>query len=271
MRGLVAAVLGLAALFAEAGVRVVRHERTVRGLMFEQDRGAPTSLSLGLPAWAPWVVGAGAAGFVVRGPFGAVVAAAAMRGAWRLRARRHAGRLATERDEQLADAVGALSSSLRAGMSTAQAIAYAVAESAEPLRGSLEVMSSSLQLGVPFGDALTGWAAAVGTDDARLVAGVLRLHRRSGGDLPSVLDHVAGTLRERQAAAREVRALTAQARLSGAILGILPIGFFAFLWLTSREQIEGAFTTPAGIGASALGLVFEGLAFVWIRRLLEVR
>ncbi len=100
---------------------------------------------------------------------------------------------------------------------------------------------------------------------------MLTLHRRSGGDLPSVLDEVAGTLRERRAAIREVHALTAQARLSGTILGVLPFGFFAFLWLTSRSEIEGAFRTSAGVVAIALGVVLEGLAFLWIRHLLEVR
>jgi tight adherence protein B len=82
--------------------------------------------------------------------------------------------------------------------------------------------------------------------DVQLVAGALDLHRRSGGDLPSVLDQVAATIRERVAVGREVRSLTAQARLSGWILGVLPIGFFAFLWLTSRRDIEGALSTPAG-------------------------
>ena len=71
-----------------------------------------------------------------------------------------------------------------------------------------------------------GWAEAQGSEDACLIVGVLDLHRRSGGDLPTVLDGLARTLRERRAAHRDVRALTAQARLSGVILGMLPIGFF---------------------------------------------
>ena len=114
-----------------------------------------------------------------------------------------------------------------------------------------------------------GWAADsmmrsrggptdVGTDDARLVVGVLALHRRSGGDLPRVLDQVAATLRERSSAAREVRALTAQARLSGVILGLLPIGFFGFLWMTSRGDIQGAFDSPVGIGAVVAGSCSKG-------------
>jgi tight adherence protein B len=86
-----------------------------------------------------------------------------------------------------------------------------------------------------------------------------------------VLDEVAGTLRQRRGAGREIRALTAQARLSGTILGVLPFGFFAFLWLTSRSEIEGAFRSPAGMAAIGLGLALEGLAFPWIRHLLAVR
>ena len=124
---------------------------------------------------------------------------------------------------------------------------------------------------MPLDDAMKAWTVEVDTDDARLLAGVLTLHRRSGGDLPSVLDEVAGTLRERRAAVGEVRALTAQARLSGTILGVLPFGFFAFLWLTSRSEIEGAFRSPAGLAAITVGLVLEVLAFLWIRHLLEVR
>ena len=118
--------------------------------------------------------------------------------------------------------------------------------------------------------AIQGWAERTDSEDARLVAGALDLHRRSGGDLPAVLDEVSSTIRERVAVAREVRALTAQARLSGWILGVLPVGFFAFLWLTSRRDIEGALGTPAGMVSVGLGLLLEVAAFLWIRSLLEV-
>ena len=65
--------------------------------------------------------------------------------------------------------------------------------------------------------------------------------------------------------------LTAQARLSGVILGMLPIGFFAFLLVTSREEMLNAIGTPLGGTSLGIGLVLELLAFVWIRHLLEVR
>ena len=156
--------------------------------------------------------------------------------------------------EQIADAVSALSAGLRAGLSLPQAFAYARDEAEEPLRGELASLVDGIDTGTPISEALAEWADAHDSEDARLIAGVLDLHRRSGGDLPIVLDGLAGTLRERRAAHREVRALTAQARLSGVILGMLPIGFFAFLlrdvaggrWSTRSPRRSGGPRSASG-------------------------
>lgn len=218
--------------------------------------------------WIP--AGLIVAGAVVGRLTGAAIALAAWLSSRRLGARRARRAAAALRDEQLADAVGALTSALRAGLSVPQALAYTAKEAEPPLADDLHALVDSLGAGVPASHAICAWTEGVGTDDARLLGAVLELHRRSGGDLPAVLEQVAATIRERVAAAREVRALTAQARLSGLILGVLPIGFFAFLWMTSRREIEGALGTTAGMASIAIGLGLELAAFVWIRRLLEV-
>jgi tight adherence protein B len=173
-------------------------------------------------------------------------------------------------EDQLVDAVGAISAALRAGLSLSRAIGYAAAEVESPLAERLRAASDRIELGSPLDDALDRFADEVGGRDVKLLNGVLALHRRTGGDLPRVLDQVARTLRERRASVREVRALTAQARLSGAILGFLPIAFFLFLAMTSRRDIEAAFTTPAGLTAMAVGLTMQACAFVWIKSLLKV-
>lgn len=218
-----------------------------------------------------WVVVAGLVGWWIVGPIAGAFAALAAGAAHVARRRRTERRRAAALDDGMADGVRAIAAGLRAGLSVPQSIRFAADEAAPPLDGTLARLVDASDMGEPLAEALHRWSGDVGTADARLVEGVLCLHRRSGGDLPRVLDRVADTLRERRAAAREVRALTAQARLSGAILGLLPIGFFAFLWLTSRRDIEGAFRTPAGLAAFGVGVVLELLAFVWIRRLLEVR
>jgi tight adherence protein B len=269
VNALVVTLLGLAALLGERGSRSVRRNAVAGRLPPVADR--PNGGGIVAPTWVLWCAGGALVGFALSGPTVAIGVAAAGGLAWRVREGRRARARAAERDEQLVDAVASINAAIRAGRSVSQALSFCADEAREPLRASLRDLDRTLELGVPLDDAMKAWTVEVDTDDARLLAGVLTLHRRSGGDLPSVLDEVAGTLRERRAAVREVRALTAQARLSGTILGVLPFGFFAFLWLTSRSEIEGAFRSPAGLAAITVGLVLEGLAFLWIRHLLEVR
>jgi tight adherence protein B len=184
--------------------------------------------------------------------------------------RRTKARRDEEVDAQLADAVASVAAGLRAGMSLVQALEFAAGESDPPLAASLHDVVDRTGMGIPLGESMDRWAEAVGGPDARLVAGVLRLHHRTGGDLPQVLDQLVRTLRDRRSSTREVRSLTAQARLSGAILGLLPVGFFLFLSATSRQQIAEAIRSPAGSLAIAIGLVLQAVAFLWIRRLLRV-
>jgi tight adherence protein B len=209
-------------------------------------------------------------GSVIAGLVGGILLAAAGAATPAVKRRRAAARRSQRLQEDLADAVTAVAAAMRAGLSLPQSIAYAAEELDEPLAGTLRRTVGRSSLGVPLDEALRSWSEEVGGDDARLLVGVLSLHRRTGGDLPHVLDRVAVTLRERRETAKEVRALTAQARLSGGILGALPAAFFLFLMITSRNDIRAAFGTGAGRAALVLGASMEAGAFLWIRRLLRV-
>lgn len=209
-------------------------------------------------------------GGVVLGPVWSIPVGGAAYAVRRLQARRARVVPPVVVQERFADVVGAIAAAVRAGSSLPQAIRYAAGEAEPPIRARLEHLVAELDLGVPLDIAIDGWARGLGTEDGDLVAGALDLHRRSGGDLPAVLDQVTATIRDRVGIAREVRSLTAQARLSAWILGLLPVGFFAFLWLTARDEIEGALATPVGIACIVVGLALEGGAFLWIRSLLVV-
>jgi tight adherence protein B len=265
--GLVAALVGLAALFAERATVQARSARVRERVVHEREPARRRTIE---PRVLAAFIGAALVGAALFGPGGAAAGPAIVGSSrWLLSVRRRRAR-AGLLDEQLADAVQALAAAMRAGQSVPQAMAYVAREAEAPLAPHLDELVEALGVGRPLSEALAVWADRVGTDDARLVASALDLHRRAGGDLPRVLEQVARTIRDRVAAAREVRALTAQARLSGLILGLLPVGFFAFLWVTSRRDMQAALATPAGVIAVILGLAMEGAAFVWIKKLLAV-
>jgi tight adherence protein B len=268
----VPALLVVAGIMAGAAVRCVERSDVRRRIVAGGTQSTGRRARLAIPGlgWRWWPAVGAVAGWSLDGVIAAGIGFLVVKVGAALWRRQRNSRLAAALDEQLADAVRSFAAGMRAGFSVPQAIAFAAREGEPPLATGLDRIVDSVGLGGGLDDALERWATEVGTDDARLVVGVLALHRRSGGDLPRVLDQVAATLRERTSAAREVRALTAQARLSGAILGLLPIGFFVFLWMTSRGDIEGAFGSPIGLGAIVTGLALEGVAFLWIRSLLEV-
>lgn len=212
----------------------------------------------------------GPAGWLISGLPGAAtgIGLALLLGAWAKRRKREKARQMLDR--QLSEVVRALAAGVRSGMSLPQAVERAADEVEDPLSSSMRALTDLHALGEPLSDALSGWADQIGSPDARFVAGVLRLHQRTGGDLPFVLDRVARTLSDRADAEREVRTLTAQARLSGAILGALPIGFFLFLSLVARSDVAAAYDSVAGASAVIAGLILQGVAYLWIRHLLEV-
>jgi len=270
LSALAVALLGLAALFADRAARSAGRRQILRGAHGRTESGErPPRVHIEARAVLSALAG-GCVGLMVAGPPGALTGSAGALAIRRIHGRRGRKALADRRDEQLADAIGSLTAAVRSGMSVPQGIAYAMGEAGSPVRAELGRVVADIEIGVPLGEAIDAWAERSMSRDVQLVAGALDLHRRSGGDLPSVLDQVTATIRERVAVGREVRALTAQARLSGWILGVLPIGFFAFLWLTSRRDIEGALGTPAGLASVLLGLGLELGAFFWIRSLLEV-
>jgi len=219
-------------------------------------------------AQAALAAAGGGLGLAIAGPAGAL--AGAVTGAWvpRWQVRRRESRRAALIEQQLADAMDGIAAALRAGMSPSQAIGFACEEGAPPLADHLRAVVRRESLGMPLDESLEALAREEGSDDIRLAVSVLQLQHRVGGDAPAVLDDAVRTLRQRVSAAAELRSLTAQARLSGTILGLLPIGFFLFMSVVSRSEVAGALASPIGLAAAVVGLLLDGAAFLWIRHLL---
>jgi tight adherence protein B len=199
-------------------------------------------------------------------PAGAIVAAAIPI----TRRRRKAARSGQQLEEQFAELVEAIALAVRAGLSVPQAVEFAAGEADEPMSGSLEQLFRDQRLGGAFEGALGRFVERLDTDDARLFALVVTVHGRSGGDVAGALEEVVTTIRHRIALRRELRALSAQGRVSGTVLGSLPLFFFVVLAATSRAELEPVYRSAVGVAMIGGGLAMQGLAYLWIRRLLRV-
>jgi tight adherence protein B len=175
-----------------------------------------------------------------------------------------------ELERQLAEVAESTAMAVRSGLSIAQALEFAAEESTQPMSEVVGNLTQEQRLGVPFEEALRRFAEDLGSPDARLFTLVVGIHARSGGNLAGALDDVAVTIRHRIGVRRELRALSAQGRISGTILGALPVAFFLVLAATSRQDLAPVYRSSAGIAMISAGLAMEALAFLWIRRLLHV-
>ena len=189
----------------------------------------------------------------------------------RVAKRRMVHRTAQALEAQLAELVEAWALAIRSGLSVGQALESAAAQVQEPMASLVGQILAERRVGTPFEALLRRFGEAVGSEEAKLLVLVVTIHRKTGGNLARALEELAATIRYRLTARRELRALTAQGRISGAVLGFLPIGFFLVLALTSQRELAPVYRSAQGSSMIVTGLLLEALAYVWIRRLLRVR
>ena len=127
-----------------------------------------------------------------------------------------------------------------------------------------------IRIGSALEDALERAATRINSPDFHWVVTALRIQRRSGGNLAELLITVSKTVRQRADLAREVRALTAEGRLSAYVLIGLPIGLFLFLLATQPGYLAPLWSTPLGWAMSAAGLVMLSTGWLLMKRLIRV-
>jgi tight adherence protein B len=209
-------------------------------------------------------------GWILAGPMGLLVGGGAGAAVPLVRARRQSRQRTEALERDLAQLAATTSLALRSGLSVSQALEFAGSELVGATQGLFERFLEERRFGIPFDAALERFGATLGSDDAQLFVLVMSVHARSGGDLAGALDEVVTTIRHRVAVRRELRAASAQGRVSGAILGALPIAFFLVLAATSHRQLGPVYRSAPGVAMVTGGLVMEGLAYLWIRRLLRI-
>jgi len=192
-------------------------------------------------------IGAAFAGFLLGGP--ALAALGLLLGAiapWFYLRWRH-GRRLNAFNGQLAQTLGLMAGGLQAGLSLPQAVDTVVREGHEPMAGELRRALVEQRLGVDITDALAGVGDRMDSEDFGWVVMAIRIQREVGGNLAEILHTVSDTLREREYLRRQVKALSAEGRLSGYILVGLPPLIFLYMMFSNREYVSVLYTTGMGL------------------------
>ncbi|TFV53644.1 type II secretion system protein F [Geodermatophilus sp. DF01-2] len=173
--------------------------------------------------------------------------------------------------DQLDDSLQLMASSLRAGHSLLRAVDAVSTEAAAPTSEEFARIVNETRVGRDLGDALDEVAERTGSDDFRWVAQAIGIHREVGGNLAEVLDTVGHTIRERNAIRRQVKALSAEGKLSAIVLMALPFGIVAFLAGTNPAYLSAFTDSFAGWCMTAAVVVLLVVGGLWLKKTVAIR
>ncbi len=217
------------------------------------------------------LVGTGLVGAVIGGRIGSavLVALAAVLGIAyvNLRVSRRRDRFAG----QLTETLTILTGSLRAGRGLPQALELVAQEGTSPTSDEFRRVVVESRVGRDPIDSLMGVAERMDNEDMRWITQAIAINRELGGDLVEVLDNVGDTIRDRVRVQRQVRALSAEGRISGWILLALPILMFFYMQAVNPDYAGLLINTTPGLTMLVIGVVAMVLGGLWIRNLVDVK
>jgi tight adherence protein B len=173
-------------------------------------------------------------------------------------------------NEQLEDALLSISSSLKAGFSIAQALDNIASENRYPISFEFTLLTQELRLGVQFETAIRKMADRLESQDFELVAVAIITARQTGGELTSVLEELAGVIRERMRITQRVRALTSQGRMQAWLISSVPFVLMFAMMHLAPDLMDAFFGSVIGVivllGVGAMVVC----GFLWIRKITTI-
>lgn len=172
---------------------------------------------------------------------------------------------------QLGDALMIISNSLRAGFSFEQSLGNISKELPDPLGPEFMQAVRELELGANLETVLASIAERMQSKDMELLNAAVIIQRQVGGNLAEIIDNISETIRDRIAIKRNIRTLTAQGRISGKIIGALPLFLLGIISAVNPSYMQPLFTTSYGYMMLTISAVLEGIGFLLIQKLVNIK
>jgi tight adherence protein B len=169
------------------------------------------------------------------------------------------------------DALDLLVSALRAGLSFSAAMQIVAEESPDPVRGEFAVTVEEQALGIDFREAMVNLTRRVNSLDLRFFVTAVLLQRDTGGNLAEILHNTAVLLRDRFRVLGDIQTFTAQGRLTGAILSLLPLFMALFIFTIAPDYFRPMIETHGGRTALIVAGCMQIMGMLVIRQIVKIR
>lgn len=172
---------------------------------------------------------------------------------------------------QLPDGMELVARALRAGHSLQAGLHVVGEEMPAPICEEFNRCYEEQNLGIPIEEALRNMAERVPNLDLRFFVTSVAIQRQTGGDLAEILDKIGYIIRERYRILGQVKALTAEGRLSGVVLIALPFGLFLFMLNMKPDYVDKLWTTEKGRQMSVFALIMQVLGAAVIKKIVDIK
>lgn len=173
-------------------------------------------------------------------------------------------------EQQLPDTLALISNTLKSGYSFLQAIDAAAKELPPPVSLEFQQILREINLGVNTEKALESFGKRVQSPDLELIILAVLIQRQIGGNLSEILDNISETIRSRIKIKGEIKILTAQGRISGLIISLLPVALSVILYFINPTYILTLFQNPLGVGMLVLAVLMQVIGIFLIRRIIRI-
>ena len=171
---------------------------------------------------------------------------------------------------QLADCLVIMANALRGGFGFQQAMETVVREMPPPISIEFDWCLREMNLGFNQEEALLHLGERVNSEEMDMVISGIIIQKQVGGNLAQILDNIGDTMRDRARIKKQVRTLTAQGKMSGLVIGLLPVVLLAAMLVINPEHVYFLFQDPRGLAMLAAALVMEIAGAFAISRIIDI-
>ena len=173
-------------------------------------------------------------------------------------------------NEQLPEALATMSNALRAGFSISQAFDSVVDQGDAPMSEEFAILQQQLKVGMSFDAALESLSQRVGSDDLTLVTTAILISRKTGGNVTEIFDKISETIRGRMRIERKVKSLTAQGRLQGIIVSLMPIFLGVIMTIIRPGLMMPFLMSVSGLMCIAGMVALVTVGWLMIRKIIKI-